>query len=149
MAKGELTEMQEAFCQEYSSSGNATASAINGGYSEKTAGVQGSRLLKNVKIQKRINEIREENGIEINTKRDNVLEMLYNIADTKANEPQHILKAIEMISKIEGYYKDVPDIKVENNVQYDPQQMTDEELYRKMAELETEMNVVELKQINK
>lgn len=140
MAVSELTEMQEKFCLEYAELGNATASAINAGYSEKTSNVQGSRLLKNVKIQKRIAEIRKENGIQINTQKDNVLEMLYNIAEDAKGEPQHRLKAIEMISKIEGYYKDMPEIKVDNTVNtFDPSAMSDEELMKKMVDLELEL----------
>lgn len=143
MAKSELTEMQEKFCQEYAESGNATASAINAGYSRNTASVQGSRLLKNVKIKERIAEIRQEMGIEIPTKRDDVLEMLYNIAEDEKSEPQHRLKALEMISKIEGYYKDMPEIKVDNTVNtFDPAKLSDEELMKKMKELETELDEV-------
>lgn len=144
MAKGELTEMQEKFCIEYAELGNATASAINAGYSKNSAGVQGSRLMKDVKIQRRIAEVRAEMGIEINTKRDNVLEMLYNIAEDGKGEPQHRLKALEMISKIEGYYKDMPDIKVENNMNFEPEKMTDEELERKLDELEIEMATMDV-----
>lgn len=144
MAKSELTEMQERFCQEYAESGNATASAINAGYSRNTASVQGSRLLKNVKIKNRIAEIRAEKGIELPTKRDDVLEMLYNIAEDEKSEPQHRLKALEMISKIEGYYKDMPEIKVDNNVNvFDPSKMSDEELIRKMKELDVELDGVD------
>lgn len=56
----QLTERQRRFAWEYWELGNATRSAINAGYSEKTAHVQGPRLLKNVRIQELIKEYREE-----------------------------------------------------------------------------------------
>lgn len=55
-----MTERQERFCQEYSKLGNATQSAINAGYSEKTAYSSGQRLLKDVEIQTRIKELQGE-----------------------------------------------------------------------------------------
>jgi len=55
-----MTERQERFCQEYSKLGNATQSAINAGYSEKTAYSSGQRLLKDVEIQQRIKELQGE-----------------------------------------------------------------------------------------
>lgn len=48
----------ESFCQSYVSTGwNATRAAKDAGYSEKTAYSQGSRLLKIVEVQQRIDEI--------------------------------------------------------------------------------------------
>lgn len=55
-----MTERQERFCQEYSKLGNATQSAINAGYSEKTAYSAGQRLLKDVEIKNRIRELAGE-----------------------------------------------------------------------------------------
>lgn len=55
-----MTERQERFCQEYSKLGNATQSAINAGYSEKTAYSCGQRLLKDAEIQTRIRELQGE-----------------------------------------------------------------------------------------
>ena len=47
---------QQKFCDEYLISGNATQSAINAGYSEKTAYSHGQRLLKDVEIKKYIEQ---------------------------------------------------------------------------------------------
>lgn len=55
-----MTERQERFCQEYSKLGNATQSAIEAGYSQKTAYSAGQRLLKNVEVQERIRELAGE-----------------------------------------------------------------------------------------
>lgn len=51
-----LTPKQERFVQEYLVDLNATQAAIRAGYSRKTADVQGSRLLGNVKVQAVIQE---------------------------------------------------------------------------------------------
>lgn len=52
-----LTPKQEKFCELYASLGNATEAAKQAGYSEKTAYSQGQRMLKNVEIRSRIEEI--------------------------------------------------------------------------------------------
>ena len=51
-----LTPKQLHFCREYLISGNATASALDAGYSEKSAHVQGSRLLNNANVSAFLNE---------------------------------------------------------------------------------------------
>ena len=60
----ELTPKQEQFVSEYVKDFNATQAAIRAGYSEKTAGVQGSVLLKNPnvseEVKKRIDDIKSE-----------------------------------------------------------------------------------------
>ena len=55
-----LNARQRKFAQEYWATGNGTQSAIKAGYSEKTAHVQASNLLKHPKIQKLIKELEEE-----------------------------------------------------------------------------------------
>ncbi|MDZ5288583.1 terminase small subunit [Helicobacter pylori] len=58
----------DIFVSEYLQNGqNATQAAIKAGYSKKTAGSQGQRLLKNVEIKKRLsdgqNQIKAKYGI--------------------------------------------------------------------------------------
>lgn len=59
-----LTPKQERFINEYIKEPNATQAAIKAGYSEKTAGVIGANLLKNVKvseeIKKRLEDIKSD-----------------------------------------------------------------------------------------
>ena len=55
-----LNEMQKAFADYYIETANATESAKRAGYSEKTARSQGQRLLTNVDIKIRIQEISDE-----------------------------------------------------------------------------------------
>ena len=58
-AKKHLTKRQIDFVQEYMKTNNVRQSAIKAGYSPKTASVQGSRLLTNVKVSAYINAINE------------------------------------------------------------------------------------------
>lgn len=57
-----LNDKQNAFCREYVTGhcNNGTQSAIAAGYSEKTAAVQASRLLKNKEVLERIKEYQKE-----------------------------------------------------------------------------------------
>ena len=57
-----MTARQIQFCLAYIGSGNATQSAIEAGYSEKTAAEQGARLLNNVNVQNYIRELQEQNA---------------------------------------------------------------------------------------
>ena len=58
-AKKHLNQRQIRFVQNYMKTNNITHSAIDAGYSPKTAHVQGCNLLKNIKIQGYINAINE------------------------------------------------------------------------------------------
>ena len=62
MAKGKniLTGKREKFCHEYLVDFNGTQAAIRAGYSARTAGSQGQRLLKNVDIQNKIESLKQE-----------------------------------------------------------------------------------------
>ena len=55
-----LNPRQEKFVAEYLKTLNVTQSAIKAGYSPHTASVQGSRLLKNEKVAKYIDEQRKK-----------------------------------------------------------------------------------------
>lgn len=55
-----MTQRQERFCQEFVATGNATLSAINAGYSERSAKQVGQKLLTNHDLQIRIKELSGE-----------------------------------------------------------------------------------------
>lgn len=55
-----LNERQRAFCEHYVKTMNATQAAKDAGYSEKTAGSQGQRLLKNVEIRKCLGDVLQQ-----------------------------------------------------------------------------------------
>ncbi len=56
----DVTPKQDKFCVEYLVDLNATQAAIRAGYSERTAHSQGPRLLENVEVQNRIQELRKK-----------------------------------------------------------------------------------------
>lgn len=66
----------EAFCQEYVKDNNITRSATVAGFSPKTAGVQGSRLLKGAKASARIAQLQAEIAERNNISVDGVLKAL-------------------------------------------------------------------------
>lgn len=56
----QYTDMELLFCSYYVKTANGTQSAINAGYSEKTAQTAASNMLKKEKIQAQINNLRLE-----------------------------------------------------------------------------------------
>lgn len=74
-----LNQKQKRFCEEYVHLGNATQSAIEAGYSKKTAYSQGQRLLKNVEAQNYIAELNEELKKDSIAGADEVLQFLTSV----------------------------------------------------------------------
>lgn len=98
----ELREyMREMFCREYvSSNGHGTESAIKAGYSVRSAHVQASRMLKDIKIQNRIRQLRQERINAMKFDADAVLIELARIAKVdvgQAFNPDGTLKPIHDI----------------------------------------------------
>lgn len=77
MAK--LSDKQERFAREYLKDLNATQAAIRAGYSAKTANAQVGRLLVNVGIQARIEELKAARNEEIKIDANYVLRRLVEI----------------------------------------------------------------------
>lgn len=84
MAK--LTEKQQRFVEEYLIDLNATQAAIRAGYSVKTADVQGSRMLGNVKVQQAISEAMAERSKRTGVNQDRVVQELARIAFIKITD---------------------------------------------------------------
>ena len=84
MAK--LTEKQQRFVDEYLIDLNATQAAIRAGYSAKTADVQGSRMLGNVKVQQAISEAMAERSKRTGINQDRVVLELAKIALVKIKD---------------------------------------------------------------
>lgn len=78
---GRMNDRHERFCNEMLVDMNATQAAIRAGYSEKTAGQIGSRLLKDVKIHARIDELRDKLIFETQITARSVLERLNHVAN--------------------------------------------------------------------
>ena len=83
-------DRQEKFCQEYIVDLNQTQAAIRAGYSKKTADVQASRLLTNVKIQARIQELMQKREQRTEITADKVLQRWWDIATADPNDIIHL-----------------------------------------------------------
>lgn len=78
---GKLTTQQELFCQEYIIDYNGTRAAIRAGYSEKTADVQASKLLRNVKVLARIRAIQKDRLEKLAVTQESVILNLLEVYD--------------------------------------------------------------------
>lgn len=76
-----LTEKQQRFINEYLVDLNATQASIRAGYSERTASAQASRLLTNVNIRARIEELKKTRAERLNLDAYWVLKRLMDISD--------------------------------------------------------------------
>lgn len=76
-----LTDRQETFVREYLVDLNARQAAIRAGYSEKTAQEQGSRLLSNVKVRTRIDELMDSRKEKLELDAQWVLNRLMQVAN--------------------------------------------------------------------
>lgn len=76
-----FTEKQQMFIDEYLVDLNATQAAIRAGYSERTAKSQGHRLLTNVDIRTRIEELKKTRADRLNLDAYWVLKRLMDISD--------------------------------------------------------------------
>ena len=95
MAK--LTAKQQRFCDEYLIDLNATQAAIRAGYSEKTAEEQGCRLLRNVKVQKYIQNRKQDRIERTEITQDMVLRELANIAFSNAADYASVIEKQAMV----------------------------------------------------
>ena len=84
MAK--LTEKQKRFADYYIELGNATQAAINAGYSEKYAGQNVDKLLKNTNLKKYIEERLEQIASERIMSAQEAVELLSSIARAEITE---------------------------------------------------------------
>lgn len=125
-----MNTRQEKFCLEYAASGNATA-AYQAAYGAdaKTAGVNSNRLLKNASIQARLKELADEiSSAKIADVRE-LQERLTKIIRGEVTEEiilpsgeriekqvsiRDILKAIEILARIQGLFVDKQELKFKN-----------------------------------
>ena len=111
-----LTKKQTIFISEYLSDMNATRAAKAAGYSEKTAYSHGQRLLKNVEVQKVIDEQSKERLNHLNITSMSILQDISDIKDKcKDSEPKTALRALELLGKHLGMWKERLEIKQEGH----------------------------------
>lgn len=101
----------EEFCQQYIIDLNQTKAAERAKYSEKTAAQQASRLLKNVKVQQRIAELKKIRSERTVITQDMVLKELWILARSDFKDYGEIIKdlatpegrlKLKMFKDIEG-----------------------------------------------
>jgi phage terminase small subunit len=126
-----LNQKQKRFCEEYVRLGNATQSAIEAGYSKKTAYSQGQRLLKNVEVQNYIAELNEDLKKDSIAGADEVLQFLTSVMREEQTEevlrldgegvqvketikvqPKDRIKAAELIGKRYALFTDKKEVEV-------------------------------------
>ena len=97
-----MTERQKKFAEYYAQCGNAAQSAIQAGYSEKYAGQNADKLLKNTNIADYIRELTEAaQTARIMTARERQA-ILSDIAKDKQNELSDRIRAIDTLNKMTG-----------------------------------------------
>jgi phage terminase small subunit len=101
----ELTEKQEAFCQNYLIDFNGSRAAIAAGYSSESSAQEASRLLTKVNIQARINALRVEMGKGFNITRERIAQEYARIAFfdiRKIHDEDDALKPVKEFSDDEA-----------------------------------------------
>lgn len=110
-----LTPKQQAFCDNYIVSHNATDAAIKAGYSKKTAYSQGQRMLKNVEIKKSLkNSAKQAHASSIATATE-ILEFLTDTVRNDKNGLKDRLKAAQMLGEHFSLYKDAQETKKDDD----------------------------------
>ena len=74
-----MTEKQKRFCDEYLINLNATQACIRAGYSEKYAGTNADKLLKNTKVKSYIDKRMKEKESNLIASQDEVLKYLTSV----------------------------------------------------------------------
>lgn len=130
-----LNARQKAFCEYYVASGNAAESAKKAGYSEKYAGQNSDKLLKNTNIQIYIEELNKK----VKDKRiadiTEVKEFWTDVLRNNDAKMQDRLKASEYIAKTNGAFLDKVEVKGEVKTDNPLSGFTTEEL-RKIIDME-------------
>ncbi len=99
-----MTERQKKFAEYYAQCGNAAQSAIQAGYSEKYAGQNADKLLKNTNIADYIRELTEDaQTARIMTARERQA-ILSDMAKDAQNELSDRIRAIDTLNKMTGEY---------------------------------------------
>ena len=98
-------ERHERFCAEYLIDLNATKAAERAGYSARSAGNQGNRLMKKAEIQERITEMAQEARSEAVADATEVMEYLTAVMRGEAEGGSRV-RAAELLAKRYGLLKD-------------------------------------------
>lgn len=94
-----MTPKQQAFCDYYITSGNATEAAKKAGYSEKTAYSIGQRLLKDVEIRNQIQQASQQAQKSRIATAEEILEYLSGVVRNTEEATRERTKAAELLGK--------------------------------------------------
>lgn len=99
-----MNERQKRFAEYYAQSGNAAQSAVKAGYSEKYAGQNADKLLKNTNIAEYIKQLAEKaQDSRIMTAKERQA-LLSDIAKDDDNALSDRIKAVDTLNKMTGEY---------------------------------------------
>lgn len=99
-----MNERQRKFAEYYAQSGNAARSAVKAGYSDKYAGQNADKLLKNTNIAEYIKQLSEKaQDKRILTAKERQ-ELLSGIAKDADNAASDRIKAVDTLNKMTGEY---------------------------------------------
>ena len=131
MDNSELTGKQQRFIELYN--GNATETARQAGYSEKTARQQGARLLSNVVISQAIRDRdTEQKHIRI-ADRTTRQKFWTKIMDDENETMRERLKASELLGRSEADFVERRDVRVETDKRFNSIQNEAEDLITRLS----------------
>ena len=131
MAEQELTSKQERFIELYN--GNATETARQSGYSEKTARQQGARLLSNVVISQAIRDRDNESKHIRIADRTSRQKFWTKIMDDEDETMRERLKASELLGRSEADFVERRDVRVETDKRFNTIQNEAEDLINRLG----------------
>ncbi len=102
-----MTERQEKFCREFLKTGNATQAYKKAGYGTKdydARAVNASRLLKTDKVRERLEELRKKAEAKEILSASQIRALLTNIATDKDSSKLEVMKALDILNKMNGEY---------------------------------------------
>lgn len=102
-----MTERQEKFCREFIKTGNATKAYKRAGYDTSKNGAtraNASRLLTYDSVQKRLEELRQKAENKEILSASQIRALLTNIATDKESSKLEVMKALDILNKMNGEY---------------------------------------------
>ena len=125
-----LTPRQKKFCDEYMLCGNATQAAIRAGYSDKYAGQNADKLLKNTNVREYLDCFQKKVEQKAIKSVEEVQQWWSAIMDDAEEATKNRLKASELLVKSKGGFMD--NLQVKGSLNNPFEGLTTEEL-RKLA----------------
>lgn len=126
-----LTPRQKKFCDEYMLCANATQAAIKAGYSEKYAGQNADKILKNTNVREYLSYFQKKVDQTAIKSVEEVQRWWSSIIDDAEEVTKDRLKASELLVKSKGGFMD--NVQVKGSLNNPFEGLTTEEL-KKLAE---------------